>query len=412
METEFLSASQSQTIQDIADTVESEVVQQHAQILLLLNQGATPDQLSVQFNFAAEEIENLFQSFIEQGIDIFPGLSIPTQVTQGEASDIDELVDKFKKAKTPGIHTEDQISEAGRKILGFYFTRMVQHEPGTRLGEDVEALHDMRVATRRMRVALEVFGPFFKDKVIKSHLKGLRSTARALGTVRDLDVFSGKLNDYLESLPEDERLGFGVFLSQWRGKHNKAKTKMIRFLDSNQYQLFTRQFGRFLNTPDAGSRKSKTVHPNQVRDLAPIMIYERLAVVRAYEQVLGNATIEELHSLRIQLKKLRYVIEFFRDVLGAESKEVIQTIKVLQDHLGNLNDADVACQTVNGFITRLEKKQVGLPIHERVNPESIFVYLAAKYDERHRLIATFRDPWQTIMGSAFSENLAKAISVI
>ena len=339
-------------------------------------------------------------------------MSIPTQATQGEASDIEELADKFKKAKTPGVHAEDQMSEAGRKILGFYFARMVQHEPGTRLGEDIEALHDMRVATRRMRVALEVFGPFFKEKAIKSHLKGLRSTTRALGTVRDMDVFSGKLNDYLESLPEAERLGFEVFLSQWEKKHNKAKLKMIHFLDSGQYQSFTQQFGQFLNTPGEGARKSKTIQPNQVRDLAPIMIYERLAAVRAYEQVLGNATIEELHSLRIQFKKLRYVVEFFRDVLGAESKEVIQTIKISQDHLGNLNDADVACRTVNGFITRLEKEQAGLPIHERVNPEPIFVYLAAKYDERHRLVATFQDPWQTIMGRAFSENLAKAISAI
>lgn len=411
MATGFLSPSQSQAVQDIANTAESEVAQR-AQILLQLNHGVTPDQISGQFELAVAEIETLYQSFLDRGIEVFSGTSEPAQAAQGGLPDMEELVDKFKKAKTPGVNAEDQMSEAARKILGFYFARMVNHEPGTRLGEDIEALHDMRVATRRMRVALEVFGSFFKDKAIKSPLKGLRSTTRALGRVRDLDVFSGKLKDYLESLPEGERLGFEVFLSQWGGKHNKARTKMIRFLDSDRYQLFTQQFGQFLNTPGKGSRKSKTTQPDRVRDLAPIMIYERLAAVRAFERVLGNATIEELHALRLQLKKLRYTVEFFRDVLGPESREVIRDIKILQDHLGDLNDADVACQAVNGFISKLEKEQIALPIHERANPETIFTYLAAKYDERHRLVATFQDPWQTIMGKAFSENLAKAISVI
>lgn len=304
------------------------------------------------------------------------------------------------------------MSEAGRKVLGFHFRRMIAHETGARLGEDIEALHDMRVATRRMRVALELFIPFFKKKAVKPYTNGLRSTTRVLGRVRDLDVFLGKLKDYIANLPESERLGFEVFLSQWDGKHNKAQSKMIRYLDSDRYQLFTHQFGEFLNTPGEGAKRSKTVQPNQVRDLAPIMIYERLAAVRAFEQVLGNATINELHALRMQLKKLRYTIEFFRDVLGPESKDVIRDIKILQDHLGNLNDADVACQIVNGFIANQEKEQVTLPVHERLNQEPIFTYLAAKHDERHRLIATFREPWQTIMGREFRENLAKAVSAI
>ncbi len=50
------------------------------------------------------------------------------------------------------------MSEAGRKTFRFHFRRMVYNEPGTRLGEDIEAMHDMRVATRRMRAAFRVFG--------------------------------------------------------------------------------------------------------------------------------------------------------------------------------------------------------------------------------------------------------------
>lgn len=323
-----------------------------------------------------------------------------------------QRIEKYLKLKTPGVLADDYMSEAGRKILSLQFVRMISHEPGTRLGADAEELHDMRVATRRMRVGLEFFGPFFKKKAISPYLKGLRGTARALGRVRDLDVYLGNLNNFLKSLPEEERLGYGILISQWKKKHKNAQLRMRDFLDSDRYQLFTQQFGLFLNNPGEGSKQRKAIQPNQVRDHAPMMIYERLAAVQPYGKILGYASVKELHSLRIELKKLRYVIEFFHDVLGPESKEVIRNIKVLQDHLGNLNDADVACQITNGFIAKLEKEQLVLPVQERVNPKFIFIYLSEKYDERHYLISTFYEAWHTIMDGEFSEKLAKAISLI
>jgi CHAD domain-containing protein len=331
-------------------------------------------------------------------------------INQCEFLDMDEVASKARQANKPGICPEDQISEAGRRIMGFHFGQMISRETGARLGEDIEAVHDMRVAARRMRVALELFKPFFKKKTVKPYSVGLRSTSRALGRVRDLDVFLGKLNVYVERLPEDERLGFEIFLTKSTEKHHKARSKMVLFLESEPYEIFTRQFGRFLESPGEGVKRSKTIQPNLVRDLAPIMIYERLAAVRAYEQALGSATIKELHALRLEFKKLRYTVEFFREVLSPKSKEVIRDIKRLQDHLGKLNDADVACQITNGLITRLEEEQAILPVHQRLNMEPTYTYLTAKSDERDRLIASFPETWQAVMGNALYEKIAKAIS--
>lgn len=321
---------------------------------------------------------------------------------------MEKSVDKEKKAKAPGIRPDEQVPEVGRKILGFYFEQMMGCEAGARLGADNEALHNMRVAARRMRVALELFDPFFKKKVVKSFSSGLRNTTRSLGRVRDLDVFSGNLGLYLESLPENERLGFDAFLSHCGEKHNKARAKMIRFLDSDGYQSFTRQLSDFVNTPGKGVKRSKTIQPNQVRDLAPIMIYEQLAAARAYEQIVGNASIKEFHALRLHLKRLRYTVEFLHDALGPESKEIIRDVKTLQNHLGSLNDADVACQILNEF----SDKQSTLPNHERLDMEPVFSYLAAKRDERNRLLATFPEEWKAIMRKELYEKVAKAISAI
>ena len=113
-----------------------------------------------------------------------------------------EAAPSRKKLKAPGVLPDDPMSEAGRKVLRFHFERMLAHEPGTRLGEDIEELHDMRVATRRMRSAFGVFSPYFDPDALQPFFKGLRRTGRALGGVRDLDVFMEKAQRYRNMLPE------------------------------------------------------------------------------------------------------------------------------------------------------------------------------------------------------------------
>jgi CHAD domain-containing protein len=304
------------------------------------------------------------------------------------------------------------MAEAGRKILRFHFAHMLSHEKGTRLGEDIEELHDMRVATRRMRAAFEVFSPFFKKKVIRNHLKGLRAAGRALGRVRDMDVFVEKARQYLKTLPKAERLGLEPLLTAWGQERAREREKLLAHLDSESYQQFKRDFNDFTASPGAGARFSPETdpQPDLVRHVVPVLIYTNLAAVRAYEALLPNATIEQLHALRIEFKKLRYTLEFFREVLGKQSREVIDDLKILQDHLGNLNDANVACQMLREFIDNWEDRQVLLPLHDRQNPEPVLAYLAAKHAERHTLMITFPKVWEHFNRPEFRENLALAVA--
>ncbi len=115
---------------------------------------------------------------------------------------------------------------------------MFRHEAGTRDGVDIEDLHDMRVATRRMRAAFEVFEDAFTSKAIRTHLKGLRATGRTLGRVRDLDVFMEKAHHYLESLPEERRDGLRPLLHSWEQTRENAREVMVKYLDSQNYRVF------------------------------------------------------------------------------------------------------------------------------------------------------------------------------
>ncbi len=324
----------------------------------------------------------------------------------------DENLESLLLKKNPGVNPDDSLSEAGRKVMGYHFAQMVRHEAGTRKGEDIEELHDMRVATRRMRASFEVFSRAFESKAVKTHLKGLRATGRALGRVRDLDVFMEKAQHYLDSIPQEQRNGLEPLLTLWENERQIDREKMLEYLDSEAYANFKRKFLKFVSTPNAGARPVSETSPHQVRHIVPALVYTRLAAVRAYGLILESATIKQLHGLRIEFKKLRYTLEFFREVLGVETKELIGEIKTLQDHLGDLNDADVACQILRQFLDEWESRQVYKPISERDNPEPIVAYLAAKHAERYFLTTNFQEAWQAFDRPEMRVKLAAAVAVL
>ena len=314
-----------------------------------------------------------------------------------------------------GIQPGDPLSEAGRKVMRFHFAEMLRHEEGTRLGEDIEALHDMRVATRRLRASFEVFGSAFEKAALKPHLAGLRLTGRTLGAVRDMDVFMEKAQKYIRTLPEPRQAGLDPLLEHWQEQRAAARTQLLSHLDSREYAIFKREFNIFLNTPFAGTRPAQEnpPQPTLVRQIAPMLIYERMASVRAFETLLENAPIERLHMLRIEFKKLRYTVEYFREVLGKHSLEVIETLKILQDHLGDMNDAQVATQILGEFIVTWEKNSQTAAIAERDSIEEVVSYLAARHSERHQLLLTFTNTWDTHFNNKnFRRRLAQSVAVL
>ena len=314
-----------------------------------------------------------------------------------------------------GMIPDEPLSEAGRKVMLFHFARMLSYEEGTRLGEDIEALHDMRVASRRLRAAFEVFQDAFEPGALKPYLKGLRATGRALGKVRDLDVFMEKAQQYLDTIHEDRHVGLDMLLAGWKEQRQAARSEMLEWMASQDYTDFKRKFNLFLNTPGAGARSTPVSMPvpTKVLELAPVLIYTRIASVRAYAPYLDNAPVELLHALRIEFKKLRYTVEYFQEVLGKQVKDVIDLLKQMQDHLGDLNDAQVAALILTEFIENWEARQAQLPVEELQTIEEVHHYLAYRQDERKRLMETFQEEWQKrFWQPAFREFLAQAVSVL
>jgi CHAD domain-containing protein len=390
----------------------SGALKKRAQLMLFYDQGLPTHLAAQQAGFSSSQARYWKHQFNIKGLEIFK------IKTTGEQED-EIKRDPEKSALTtigslPGILPDDLMAEAGRKILAQHFLVMVNHEAGTIEGTNIEDLHDMRVATRRMRAAVDLFGGFYHSKALKPFLQGLRHTGRTLGKVRDLDVTIEKFDHYIHQLPVDQQAGLTPLLEDWDSRLVQARQKLLLHLNSQSYLEFKNEFALFLQTPGMGIIKQKASAPGQstVQFLAPTLIYARFANVMAFDSVIPSASFEQLHALRIEFKKLRYTLEFFKDVLGEEAQRIIDAIKDLQDHLGDLNDANVACHTITRFIRNWDKQQIKLPLIDRTNPEAILNYLTFRYAERYQLMVSFPTEWQRFTLAELRQNLAKAISAL
>jgi CHAD domain-containing protein len=322
--------------------------------------------------------------------------------------------------KKPGISPDDTMAEAASKTLLYHLQRMMRHESGTREGKDPEELHDMRVAVRRMRAAVRVFADYLDRGALKPYMKTMRQTGRQLGTVRDLDVFRMKAQKYVDSVPPGQEAALDPLLGAWEEEREKQRADLVSFLDDDRYESFKKEFESFLRGADLGVTRRVSDDgeplPTKIRDVLPHVLLERLAAVRAYDESItsGAAPVLRFHQLRITTKSLRYNLEFFQEVLGPKSKSLIDITKLVQDHLGDLQDASVTCEVLLGFLAsgtwgRARGKAArSLP----VNAPGVATYLAVKQEEIERLMQTFEPVWRRIRGPQFSRRLATLVGAL
>ncbi len=312
-----------------------------------------------------------------------------------DSQDLTQEMRAWLRAAVRPIASDDSMAEAGRKVLLADFIVMLEHENGSRSGDDIEDVHQMRVATRRMRSALRLLEPYFKQKTVRPFADSLRLLARRLGAVRDLDVLIEDMQKVQSKISEDGQVALQTIIDHFDSKRKKARAKLVKQLDSGAYARFVDDFATFLTTQGVGAVAVETnsVAPYQVRHAVPTLLQDHLALVRAYDNVMpiinkSDDSIGELpemttlHQLRIEFKRLRYAMYFFRDALGTSGKAFIDEIKTMQDLLGRLNDTYVAEDHLNDFVA------------EGLDETLIEAYLDELFAERAALEAALPAAWK------------------
>jgi CHAD domain-containing protein len=306
--------------------------------------------------------------------------------------------------RTPGVTADDHIAEAGRKVMRFHLARMIAREAGVRSGHDLEDVHGMRVATRRQRAAWRVFGEAFRPGRTKRYRTGLRDVAARLGAVRDLDVLLEAADAYRADLPVTEQRAMEPLLVDWRTHRDDARVLLLRELDSDGYRRWLDDYRDFVRTDGALVLPVGPTQPHRIRDTTASRIWKAYEQVRGYEAVLRWADVETLHQLRIAGKWLRYSLEFVREALGDGSAPLIARVTALQDHLGLLNDADVAASMARTFLVEHAGDLSG------VESAAIGRYLVSREREIARLRRSVGPAWRGVAGISFRRALGRVVA--
>lgn len=329
-------------------------------------------------------------------------------------------IKSFLAMKRTDIKKDDHMREAAHKILRFHFARMLKHERGTMLGKDIEELHDMRVAAMRMRSVLQVFNGHLDMNVMKTFFRSIKTTRRSLGAVRDLDVFMEKIQHYIELLPEERKTELNELINTLLIERDKGRGLMLLHLDSSKYDKFKNKFAKVLEKE--GQWDESIVDndgkplPHRVRDVLPPLLYKQLAAVRAYDDLVHETepSYEMLHALRIDVKILRYTLEFFEEVLGDKTNSLVKDLKALQDNLGDVHDAVVAMELLENYLKygkwgamegrKSEEK------HIISTDPGIENYLAYRKNEITELLEAFPEVWVKVMEQDFGVRFSGVIS--
>jgi CHAD domain-containing protein/CYTH domain-containing protein len=228
---------------------------------------------------------------------------------------------------------------ARRLALAFLDDAEAAHQRLER-GADDEALHDFRVAVRRLRSTVRAYREVLAGSTGGGDRRRLSELADTTGAARDLEVQVAWLRKRLDDLPEGERARAWSLLNAMRGELAKAEERLRRQVAKDfpreRWRLARRlrfyQVRMDVDAPPEGGRLA-SAFTRLVLDHAADL-ERRLAAVRSIDDQ------EEAHRARIAAKRLRYLIEPVQAELEGAA-DVIRRIKKLQDALGEMHDADV-----------------------------------------------------------------------
>jgi len=230
------------------------------------------------------------------------------------------------------------VAEVALANLRRYLSDWYLHEPGARLGDDPEELHDLRVAGRRLEAILNQFRSYVPEPLLRIR-PTLKTVLRALGHARDLDVALIELEAFSRGLPESERESLEPLKRHLVSESGKARANMLSVLDSVWVQKNLQELTSLLTAPSAASQQSST---ESVLHAAPGLIRRRYRKLRKGADLLTpNSSMEAYHKVRGRLKKLRYALEAVAVIYGKPADAMLRTLRRWQEKLGVQQDAAV-----------------------------------------------------------------------
>jgi CHAD domain-containing protein len=151
------------------------------------------------------------------------------------------------KAKPiPDLSADDAYAEAAAKIVEVRVGELIENAEGVLDTGDIERVHDMRVATRRLRAALEIFEPCFPDTAYAQALDAVKRLADALGERRDRDVAIASLHAFNDQMAAPDRRGVDSLIGQLRSEQEEANAALAPLVEQANLRALRESLGELV----------------------------------------------------------------------------------------------------------------------------------------------------------------------
>ena len=235
------------------------------------------------------------------------------------------------KSRATRIDRDMRPEDAFRATLSDCLTQMTANAATLRAGRSVEGLHQLRIALRRLEVALKAFGEEFRQEWLGDLRGRAKILSSRLGPARDFDVFLTELLD----LPAEEgdRESFASLRIRMEELRGRAWKQAIDCVAGSDFALFAEDIAALIHS------RLPMAHDTRLDHVARRLLrrQQQRAVKRGRKAKSGEEG--DLHRLRIALKKLRYTAEFLAPLYPKKKvRRYVGKLRGLQEHLGALND--------------------------------------------------------------------------
>ncbi len=240
------------------------------------------------------------------------------------------------KASTPPLSADMTVDAAFVTVAFHCLAHLQANEIGLLIGRNPEYLHQARVASRRLRSAFRVFDAAIPRSHFARTLGELKCVAQSLGEARDLDVFA------LETLPHagsGQHGGVAALRRRIQNARLRAARAARTAVAAPEYTATLLRMTQALWT---GQWRNETARPVAAKwtlqKFAAKIVSHRTTRVKKCGRFVSRLGVADLHRLRIQIKRLRYAIEFFLPLFEDKAAATLRALVDLQELLGRLND--------------------------------------------------------------------------
>lgn len=235
------------------------------------------------------------------------------------------------------------VGEGFQAIAWSCLEQVLANYPLVIASGDPEALHQSRVAIRRLRAACAIFGDIVDDDEGAELRAELKAVAGGLGPARDLHVLLGGVEAELNTVEGD----FSELLAHLASQRDAATRTAQRLLASKPFQRLLFQFAGWIEGGAWLARKNETGGNRPLKPFAAHVLTQRRKKLFKSPKDVADLSDSARHRLRIDGKKLRCAVSFFAPLYRSKAaakprRDFDQELKKLQDNLGELNDMVVA----------------------------------------------------------------------